>query len=230
LIAVVRVIRPRDVTAAGFEPLGFVGTGGVPASSRSAGPGAMRWLVERRARSRRRVKFAILLPGRRAHNPHGGRFAALTDARTGKAAPLCHDSFPQKIEKSRGATGAGIVRSDGGPLNAIVVGFSAAHRRFRARIRGDQFQAIYCFTLEKLWPCLRIVGKPSEKRSQRVYLTDATRRCARKKAGGGNVTSRSFAAESDEGHFGCNQRRRIWHAVGCGVFTGANGRRNVSAG
>src|SRR6266853_1149692 len=138
-----------------------------------------------------RVKFAILLPGD-APLIRTETLAALTRAHreSGAAATI----LSAEIENPAGY--GRIVRSDGGSVDAIVED---------SALTGDQRaiheinSSIYCFTLEKLWPCLGSL-KPQNVHKE-LYLTDAI---AAWRQRGENVQA-VLAADSDE-VFGCNTR------------------------
>ena len=147
-------------------------------------------LVARRAIPTR-VKFAILLPGD-APLIRTETLAALARAHreSGAAATI----LSAEIENPAGY--GRIVRSDSGSVDAIVED---------SALTGDQRaiheinSSIYCFTLEKLWPCLGSL-KPQTVHKE-LYLTDAIAALRRK---GENVQA-VLAADPDE-VLGCNTR------------------------
>src|SRR6266478_1743759 len=176
--------QAEDVTAA-VAPLSVVSALQQP--QRGTGH-AM--LVARRAIPSR-AKFAILLPGD-APLIRTETLAALARAHreSGAAATI----LSAEIENPAGY--GRIVRSDGGSVDAIVED---------SALTGDQRaireinSSIYCFTLEKLWPCLGSL-KPQNVHKE-LYLTDAIAALRRK---GENVQA-VLAADPDE-VIGCNTR------------------------
>ena len=148
--------QAEDVTAA-VTPLGVKTALQQP----QRGPGhAM--LVARRAIPSR-AKFAILLPGD-APLIRTETLAALARAHreTGAAATI----LSAEIENPAGY--GRIVRRDDGSVSAIVEdsALSAEQRAIR-----EINSSIYCFTLDKLWPCLASL-KPQNVHKE-LYLTDA---------------------------------------------------------
>ncbi len=147
-------------------------------------------LVARRAIPSR-VKFAILLPGD-APLIRTETLAALARAHreTGAAATILSAELENPAGYGR------IVRSDGGSVDAIVED---------SALTGDQRaireinSSIYCFTLEKLWPCLGSL-KPRNAHKE-LYLTDAIAVMRQK---GENVQA-VLAADPEE-VLGCNTR------------------------
>lgn len=147
-------------------------------------------LVARRAIPSR-VKFAILLPGD-APLIRTETLAALARAHreTGAAATI----LSAEIENPSGY--GRIVRRDDGSVAAIVE--DAALSQEQRAIREIN-SSIYCFTLEKLWPCLASL-KPQNVHKE-LYLTDAIAVLRQKSE---NVQA-VLAADPDE-VLGCNTR------------------------
>jgi bifunctional UDP-N-acetylglucosamine pyrophosphorylase/glucosamine-1-phosphate N-acetyltransferase len=147
-------------------------------------------LVARRAIPPR-AKFAILLPGD-APLIRTETLAALARAHreTGAAATI----LSAEIENPAGY--GRIVRRDDGSVSAIVED---------SALTGDQRaireinSSIYCFSLEKLWPCLGSL-KPRNAHKE-LYLTDAIAVLRQK---GENVQA-VLAADAEE-VLGCNTR------------------------
>ena len=176
--------QAEDVTAA-VAPLG------VKAALQQPQRGTGHAMLVARRAIPSRVKFAILLPGD-APLIRTETLAALARAHreSGAAATI----LSAEIENP---TGYGrIVRSDSGSVDAIVED---------SALTGDQRaireinSSIYCFTLEKLWPCLGSL-KPQNVHKE-LYLTDAIAALRRK---GENVQA-VLAADPDE-VIGCNTR------------------------
>src|SRR6266478_3786117 len=176
--------QAEDVTAA-VAPLSVVSALQQP--QRGTGH-AM--LVARRAIPSR-AKFAILLPGD-APLIRTETLAALARAHreSGAAATI----LSAEIENPAGY--GRIVRSDGGSVDAIVEDSALTGAQ---RAIHEINSSIYCFTLEKLWPCLGSL-KPQNVHKE-LYLTDAIAALRRK---GENVQA-ILAADSDE-VLGCNTR------------------------
>jgi bifunctional UDP-N-acetylglucosamine pyrophosphorylase/glucosamine-1-phosphate N-acetyltransferase len=146
--------------------------------------------VARRAISSR-VKFAILLPG---DGPliRTETLAALARAHreSGAAATI----LSAEIENPSGY--GRIVRSDGGSVSAIVEDSALSGEQRAIR---EINSSIYCFSLDKLWPCLASL-KPQNVHKE-LYLTDAIAVLRQK---GENVQA-VLAADPDE-VLGCNTR------------------------
>jgi len=146
--------------------------------------------VARRAISSR-VKFAILLPG---DGPliRTETLAALARAHreSGAAATI----LSAEIENPAGY--GRIVRSDGGSVSAIVEDSALSEEQRAIR---EINSSIYCFSLDKLWPCLASL-KPQNVHKE-LYLTDAIAVLRQK---GENVQA-VLAADPDE-VLGCNTR------------------------
>ena len=138
-----------------------------------------------------RVKFAILLPGD-APLIRTETLAALAAAHreSGAAATI----LSAEIENPAGY--GRIVRRDDGSVSAIVEdsALSADQRAIR-----EINSSIYCFSLDKLWPCLASL-KPQNVHKE-LYLTDAIAVLRQK---GENVQA-VLAADPDE-VLGCNTR------------------------
>jgi len=147
-------------------------------------------LVARRAIPSR-AKYAIVLPGD-APLIRTDTLAALARSHreTGAAATI----LSAEIENPAGY--GRIVRNDDGSVAAIVED-SALHDDQRA-IREIN-SSIYCFSLDKLWPCLGSL-KPQNVHKE-LYLTDAIAVLRQK---GENVQA-ILAADPDE-VLGCNTR------------------------
>jgi bifunctional UDP-N-acetylglucosamine pyrophosphorylase / glucosamine-1-phosphate N-acetyltransferase len=147
-------------------------------------------LVARRAIPAR-AKFAILLPGD-APLIRTETVAALAVAHreSGAAATI----LSAEIENPAGY--GRIVRQDDGSVSAIVEdsALTAEQRPIR-----EINSSIYCFTLEKLWPCLATL-KPKNVHKE-LYLTDAIAVLRQK----GEKVQAVRAADPDE-VLGCNTR------------------------
>jgi bifunctional UDP-N-acetylglucosamine pyrophosphorylase / glucosamine-1-phosphate N-acetyltransferase len=147
-------------------------------------------LVARRAVPAR-AKFAILLPGD-APLIRTETVAALAAAHreSGAAATI----LSAEIENPSGY--GRIVRQDDGSVSAIVEdsALTAEQRPIR-----EINSSIYCFTLEKLWPCLATL-KPKNVHKE-LYLTDAIAVLRQK----GEKVQAVRAADPDE-VLGCNTR------------------------
>lgn len=138
-----------------------------------------------------RAKFAILLPGD-APLIRSETLAALARAHreTGAAATI----LSAEIENPAGY--GRIVRSDTGSVDAIVEdsALTGGQRAIR-----EINSSIYCFSLDKLWPCLASL-RPQNVHKE-LYLTDAIAVLRQK---GENVQA-VLAADPDE-VLGCNTR------------------------
>jgi bifunctional UDP-N-acetylglucosamine pyrophosphorylase / glucosamine-1-phosphate N-acetyltransferase len=145
-------------------------------------------LVARRAIPAR-AKFAILLPGD-APLIRTGTLAALARAHreTGAAATI----LSAEIENPAGY--GRIVRRDDGSVAAIVEDSALTDEQRAIR---EINSSIYCFSLDKLWPCLGSL-KPRNVHKE-LYLTDAIAVLREK---GENVQA-VLAADPEEA-FGCN--------------------------
>ena len=176
--------QAEDVTAV-VEPLGVKSVLQEP--QRGTGH-AM--LVARRAISSR-AKIAIILPGD-APLIRTETLAALAKAHreTGAAATI----LSAEIENPAGY--GRIVRQEDGSVAAIVEdsALTAEQRSIR-----EINSSIYCFTLEKLWPCLATL-KPQNVHKE-LYLTDAIAALRQK----GEKVQAVIASDSDE-VLGCNTR------------------------
>jgi bifunctional UDP-N-acetylglucosamine pyrophosphorylase/glucosamine-1-phosphate N-acetyltransferase len=137
------------------------------------------------------AKFAILLPGD-APLIRTETLAAL--ARTHRESGAAATILSAELENPAGY--GRIVRSDGGSVDAIVEE-SALTGAQRAICEINS--SIYCFTLEKLWPCLGSL-KPQNAHKE-LYLTDAIAVLRQK---GENVQA-VLAADPEE-VLGCNTR------------------------
>jgi len=147
-------------------------------------------LVARRAIPSR-AKFAILLPGD-APLIRTETLAAL--ARAHKETNAAATILSAEIENPAGY--GRILRSDGGSVSAIVEDSALTDDQRAIR---EINSSIYCFTLEKLWPCLGSL-KPQNVHKE-LYLTDAI---AVLRERGENVQA-VLAADPDE-VLGCNTR------------------------
>ncbi len=147
-------------------------------------------LVARRAIPSR-AKFAILLPGD-APLIRTETLAAL--ARAHKETNAAATILSAEIENPAGY--GRILRSDGGSVSAIVEDSALTDDQRAIR---EINSSIYCFTLEKLWPCLGSL-KPQNVHKE-LYLTDAIAVLREK---GENVQA-VLAADPDE-VLGCNTR------------------------
>ncbi len=147
-------------------------------------------LVARRAIPSR-AKFAILLPGD-APLIRAETLGAL--ARAHKETNAAATILSAEIENPAGY--GRILRSDGGSVSAIVEDSALTDDQRAIR---EINSSIYCFTLEKLWPCLGSL-KPQNVHKE-LYLTDAIAVLREK---GENVQA-VLAADPDE-VLGCNTR------------------------
>src|ERR1700687_2329519 len=147
-------------------------------------------LVARRAIPSR-VKFAILLPGD-APLIRTETLAALARAHqeTGAAATILSADLENPVGYGR------IVRSDSGSVDAIVEDSALTDDQRAIR---EINSSIYCFSLEKLWPCLGSL-KPQNVHKE-LYLTDAIAALRQKGEKGQAV----LAADPEE-VLGCNTR------------------------
>jgi bifunctional UDP-N-acetylglucosamine pyrophosphorylase/glucosamine-1-phosphate N-acetyltransferase len=186
--------QAEDVTAA-VAPLGVKTALQLP--QRGTGHAV---LVARRAIPSR-AKFAILLPGD-APLIRTETLAALARAHreTGAAATI----LSAEIENPAGY--GRIVRRDDGSVAAIVEDSALTDDQRAIR---EINSSIYCFSLEKLWPCLG--GLKRQNVHKELYLTDAIAVLRQK---GENVQA-VLAADPDE-VLGCNTRADL--ATVDGVF------------
>ncbi len=147
-------------------------------------------LVARRAIPTR-AKFAILLPGD-APLIRTETIAALARAHreSGAAATI----LSAEIENPAGY--GRIVRQDDGSVAAIVEDSALAGEQRSIR---EINSSIYCFTLDKLWPCLATL-KPQNVHKE-LYLTDAIAVLRQK----GEKVQAVLATDPDE-VLGCNTR------------------------
>jgi bifunctional UDP-N-acetylglucosamine pyrophosphorylase / glucosamine-1-phosphate N-acetyltransferase len=157
-------------------------------------------LVARRAIPTR-AKFAILLPGD-APLIRTETLAAL--ARAHREAGAAATILSAEIENPAGY--GRIVRRDDGSVMAIVEDSALTDDQRAIR---EINSSIYCFSLEKLWPCLSSL-KPHNMHKE-IYLTDAIAVLRQK---GENVQA-VLAADPDE-VLGCNTRADL--AAVDGVF------------
>src|SRR5580692_5115420 len=176
--------QAEDVTAA-VEPLEVKSV--VQEPQRGTGH-AM--LVARRAISSR-AKFAIILPGD-APLIRTETLAALAKAHreTGAAATI----LSAEIENPSGY--GRIVRQDDGSVSAIVEDSALTPEQRPIR---EINSSIYCFTLDKLWPCLATL-KPKNVHKE-LYLTDAIAVLRQK----GEKVQAVLATDPEE-VLGCNTR------------------------
>jgi len=137
------------------------------------------------------VKFAILLPGD-APLIRTETLAALLRAHkeTGAAATILSAELENPAGYGR------IVRGDDGSVSAIVEDSALAQDQRGIR---EINSSIYCFSLDKLWPCLASL-RPQNVHKE-LYLTDAIALLRQK---GENVQA-VMAADADE-VLGCNTR------------------------
>ncbi len=155
-------------------------------------------LVAQRA-IRSRAKFAIVLPGdaplictetlaalARAHQ-EGDAAATILSAEIGNPAGYGR-----------------ILRRDDGSVAAIVEDSALTGEQRAIR---EINSSIYCFTLEKLWPCLRLL-KPQNAHKE-IYLTDTIAELRQK----GEPVQAVLAADPDE-VLGCNTRADLAAADG----------------
>jgi len=147
-------------------------------------------LVARRAIPSR-TKFAILLPGD-APLIRTETLAAL--ARAHREAGAAATILSAEIEHPAGY--GRIARSENGSVTAIVE--DSALRDDQRAIREIN-SSIYCFSLDKLWPCLASL-RPQNARKE-LYLTDVIAVLRQK----GETVQAVLAADPDE-VLGCNTR------------------------
>jgi len=147
-------------------------------------------LVARRAIPSR-AKFAILLPGD-APLIRAETMAALARAHreSGAAATI----LSAEIENPAGY--GRIVRQDDGSVAAIVEDSALTSEQ---RPIKEINSSIYCFTLEKLWPCLAAL-KPQNVHKE-LYLTDAIALLRQK-----NEKVQAVLATDPDEVLGCNTR------------------------
>jgi bifunctional UDP-N-acetylglucosamine pyrophosphorylase/glucosamine-1-phosphate N-acetyltransferase len=147
-------------------------------------------LVARRAIPSR-AKFAIVLPGD-APLIRVETLAALARAHreTGAAATILSAELGNPVGYGR------IVRSDDGSVAAIVEDSALTDDQRAIR---EINSSIYCFSLEKLWPCLGSL-KPQNVHKE-LYLTDAIAALRQK----GESVHAVLAADPEE-VLGCNTR------------------------
>jgi len=147
-------------------------------------------LVARRTISAR-TKFAILLPGD-APLIRSETIAALARAHreSGAAATI----LSAEIENPAGY--GRIVRQDDGSVSAIVEDSALTGEQRSIR---EINSSIYCFSLDKLWPCLATL-KPQNVHKE-LYLTDAIAVLRQK----GEKVQAVLASDPDE-VLGCNTR------------------------
>jgi len=149
--------------------------------------------VARRA-MRRSAKLAIVVPGD-APLLRPQTLAALLDAhRRGEAAATI-----LAAELSNPAGYGRIVRDSEGRVQAIVEDESATPDERAIR---EVNSGIYCFTLEKLWPCLSALRPDNAHRE--FYLTDAITLLRQR-----NERVLAVVAESPEEILGCNTRKEL---------------------
>ncbi len=147
-------------------------------------------LVARRAISSR-AKFAILLPGD-APLIRTETIAAL--ARAHREAGAAATILSAEIENPAGY--GRILRQDDGSVSAIVEDSALSDDQRAIR---EINSSIYCFSLDKLWPCLASL-KPKNVHKE-LYLTDAIAVLRQK----GEKVQAVRAADPDE-VLGCNTR------------------------
>jgi bifunctional UDP-N-acetylglucosamine pyrophosphorylase/glucosamine-1-phosphate N-acetyltransferase len=176
--------QAEDVTGT-VEPLGVKAV--IQEPQRGTGH-AM--LVARRAISSR-TKVAIVLPGD-APLIRTETLAALAKAHQETAAAAT--ILSAEIENPAGY--GRIVRQDDGSVAAIVEDSALTGEQRSIR---EINSSIYCFTLEKLWPCLATL-KPQNVHKE-LYLTDAIAALRQK----GEKVQAFIASDSDE-VLGCNTR------------------------
>jgi bifunctional UDP-N-acetylglucosamine pyrophosphorylase/glucosamine-1-phosphate N-acetyltransferase len=138
-----------------------------------------------------RAKFAILLPGD-APLIRAETLAAL--ARAHREAGAAATILSAEIENPAGY--GRIVRSESGSVDAIVEDSALTDEQRAIR---EINSSIYCFSLDKLWPCLATL-RPQNMHKE-LYLTDAIGVLRQK---GENVQA-VLAADPDE-VLGCNTR------------------------
>lgn len=181
---IVVVGHQSEVVAATVEPLGATTVLQQP----QHGTGHAMQVVRRALGN---SKFAIVLPGDAPLIQPETLRALLALHRSGKAATTILTAV---VADPRGY--GRILRKSDTAVSAIIE---------ESQLSGDQAEineinsAIYCFTLEKLWPALAQV-KPNNKHRE-LYLTDAVAVLASK----GEVVLAQVAADSRE-VLGCNTR------------------------
>ena len=183
MIAVVGY-QADDVTAA-VAPLG------VKVALQNPQRGTGHAMLVGRPAFRSRAKFAIVLPGD-APLIRTETIAAL--ARAHRESDAAATILSAEIENPAGY--GRIVRGDDGSVSAIVEDSAVTGEQRAIR---EINSSIYCFTLEKLWPCLGLL-KPLNAHKE-IYLTDTVAVLRQK---GDNVQA-VLAADPDE-VLGCNTR------------------------
>jgi bifunctional UDP-N-acetylglucosamine pyrophosphorylase/glucosamine-1-phosphate N-acetyltransferase len=138
-----------------------------------------------------RAKFALLLPGD-APLIRTETLAALARAHreAGAAATILSAEIENPVGYGR------IVRQDDGSVSAIVEDSALSDEQRAIR---EINSSIYCFSLDKLWPCLSSL-KPQNVHRE-LYLTDAIAVLRQK----GEKVQAVLAADPDE-VLGCNTR------------------------
>ena len=141
-----------------------------------------------------RAKFAVVVPGD-APLIHTETLAALaTGQRAGRAAATI---LAAKLDDPSGY--GRIIREPDGSVAAIVEEKAA---RPEERVIREINSSIYCFTLEKLWPCLELVRPENVHRE--IYLTDAIALLNES----GEKVSAQICVDSQE-ILGCNTRAEL---------------------
>lgn len=188
-------LKPREIVAVVGHQAGDVTSAIAPLGVKTVLQEPQRgtghaMLVARRAIASR-AKFAILLPGD-APLIRPETIAALARAHreSGAAATI----LSAEIENPAGY--GRIVRQDDGSVAAIVEdsALTAEQRPIR-----EINSSMYCFTLEKLWPCLAAL-KPQNVHKE-LYLTDAIALLRKKN----EIVQAVLATDPDE-VLGCNTR------------------------
>jgi bifunctional UDP-N-acetylglucosamine pyrophosphorylase/glucosamine-1-phosphate N-acetyltransferase len=176
--------QAEDVTAA-LAPLGVKTVLQVP----QRGTGHAMLVAKRAIPSR--AKYVILLPGD-APLIRTETLAALARAHreTGAAATILSAELDNPAGYGR------IVRRDDGSVAAIVEDSALTDDQRAIR---EINSSMYCFSLDKLWPCLSSL-KPQNVHKE-LYLTDAIAMLRQK----GESVQAVIAADSDE-VLGCNTR------------------------
>jgi bifunctional UDP-N-acetylglucosamine pyrophosphorylase/glucosamine-1-phosphate N-acetyltransferase len=139
-------------------------------------------------------KFVIVVPGDAPLVRTDTLAALATGHRAGRAAATI---LAAKLDDP---TGYGrIIREPDGSVAAIVEEKAA---RPEERVIREINSSIYCFTLEKLWPCLELVRPENVHRE--IYLTDAIRLLS----DSGEKVTAQICADSQE-ILGCNTRAEL---------------------
>jgi bifunctional UDP-N-acetylglucosamine pyrophosphorylase/glucosamine-1-phosphate N-acetyltransferase len=198
-------LKPREIIAIvghqAEEVTAVVEPFGVKTALQQPQRGTGHALVMARRAIPSRAKYVIVLPGD-APLIRAETLAALarTHVDSGAAATI----LSAEIENP--GTYGRIVRTEGGSVAAIVEDSALTEEQRAIR---EINSSIYCFTLDKLWPCLASLRPQGA--NKELYLTDAI---AALRQNGENVHA-VLAADPDE-VLGCNTRADL--ATVDGVF------------